>query len=458
MKKAILLLTTLIPGLMITSCSHDKKESEANIRLITLDPGHFHAALIQKSMYSEIDTNVYVFAPAGEELEEHLKRIELYNMHPDNPTHWNEIVYQGAGYFETMLEDRPGNLVILAGNNLKKPGYIKGCVDAGMHVLADKPMAINNHSFELLKESFDAAEKNKVLLYDIMTERSEITTLLQRELSMDTLLFGKLVNGTPENPAVTKESVHHFFKYVSGSPLKRPDWFFDVRQQGEGIADVTTHLIDLIHWECFPDTPIHYLEDIQMITARHWPTALTPEQFREVTGKEAYPSFLQRDVKDSLLNVYANGEIFYKVKGVTAKVSVVWNYQAPEGTGDTHYSIMRGTKANLVIRQGKEQQYKPALYAESLPGTDEAQFISSLERAVNNLQARYPGLELKKVPAGWEVLIPEQYKAGHEAHFAEVTQRFLQYIKAGKLPEWEVPNMLAKYYIIARAVEMANKK
>ena len=159
-----------------------------------------------------------------------------------------------------------------------------------------------------------------------------------------------------------------------------------------------------------------------------------------------------------MLNVYANGEIFYKVKGVTAKVSVVWNYQAPEGTGDTHYSIMRGTKANLVIRQGQEQQYKPALYVEPLPGADEMQFVSSLEKAVNNLKLRYPGLELKKVPAGWEVLIPDIYKVGHEAHFAEVTQRFLHYIKAGKLPDWEVPNMLAKYYIISRAVEMANKQ
>ena len=34
-------------------------------RLITLDPGHFHAALIQKSMYDGVDPRVAVYAPLG---------------------------------------------------------------------------------------------------------------------------------------------------------------------------------------------------------------------------------------------------------------------------------------------------------------------------------------------------------------------------------------------------------
>jgi hypothetical protein len=38
------------------------------------------------------------------------------------------------------------------------------------------------------------------------------------------------------------------------------------------------------------------------------------------------------------------GEMNYTIKGVHARVSVIWNFQAPEGAGDTHYSIMRGSK------------------------------------------------------------------------------------------------------------------
>ena len=55
------------------------------------------------------------------------------------------------------------------------------------------------------------------------------------------------------------------------------------------------------------------------------------------------------------LEVYSNGEMNYTIKGVHAKVSVIWNFQAPEGAGDTHYSIMRGTKCNLIIRQGQRR-------------------------------------------------------------------------------------------------------
>ena len=60
----------------------------------------------------------------------------------------------------------------------------------------------------------------------------------------------------------------------------------------------------------------------------------------------------------------------YTLKGVHARVSVTWNFEAPEGTGDTHFSVMRGTKANLVIRQGAEQKYKPVLYVERNPSVD----------------------------------------------------------------------------------------
>src|SRR5690606_17379446 len=127
---------------------------------------------------------------------------------------------------------------------------------------------------------FEVARQNNLLLYDIMTERSEITTILQREFSLLKEVFGELEKGTPEEPAVTKESVHHFFKYVSGSILTRPPWFMDVSQQGEGLVDVTTHLVDLIQWECFPDQVINYMHDISVNDARRWSTDMTLSEFR----------------------------------------------------------------------------------------------------------------------------------------------------------------------------------
>ncbi|GEO06321.1 oxidoreductase [Adhaeribacter aerolatus] len=470
------LATVTLPGLalcLLFSCS--SKNNTANsetdtasadstsvaagagsIKLITLDPGHFHAALVQKTMYNQVDPVVHVYAPAGEDVQEHLKKIEAYNTRPENPTQWKEVVYTGADYLQKMVSENKGNVVVMAGNNARKTDYIKTAIDAGFNVLADKPMAINTQDFAQLKEAFASAGQKNILLYDIMTERYEITTMLQREFSRLPEVFGTLQKGTPADPAITKESVHHFFKYVSGAPIKRPAWFFDVTQQGEGIVDVTTHLVDLVQWECYPEQIIDYNKDIAINSARRWKTTLSPSQFKKVTALTSYPEFLQKGVeKDSMLGVYANGEINYKLKDTHAKVSVIWNFEAPEGAGDTHYSIMKGTKANLVIRQGKEQKYKPQLYIEPAKGTDMKAFEASLKGALAKVQATYPGIEVKQIKTGWQVEVPEKYHNGHEAHFGQVTEKYLQYLGEGKLPEWEVPNMLAKYYTTTKALEMA---
>ena len=59
----------------------------------------------------------------------------------------------------------------------------------------------------------------------------------------------------------------------------------------------------------------------------------------------------------------------------------------------------------------------------------------------------YPGISLVKIKSNlWTIDIPQKYKVGHEAHFAQVTEKYLQYLIDGKLPEWEVPNMIVKYY------------
>jgi hypothetical protein len=184
---------------------------------------------------------------------------------------------------------------------------------------------------------------------------------------------------------------------------------------------------------------------------------MTLGQFNAVTKLNGFPDYLKKDVvNDSILKVYSNGEINYQLKDIHAKVSVTWAYQAPEGTGDTHYSIMRGTKANLVIRQGAEQKYKPVLYIEPVNKVGNA-FESILMDQLKSIQAKYPGIELTKTATGWEVTIPEKYKEGHEAHFARVTEKFLQYFNEGKLPGWEVPNMIAKYYTTTQALELAMK-
>ena len=85
-------------------------------------------------------------------------------------------------------------------------------------------------------------------------------------------------------------------------------------------------------------------------------------------------------------------------------------------------------------------------------------FDISLNEAISKLEKKYSGISLAKNGEKWRVEIPMSHRIGHEAHFGQVTDRFLQYLVDGKLPDWEVPNMIAKYYITTSALEMAKNK
>jgi hypothetical protein len=289
-----------------------------------------------------------------------------------------------------------------------------------------------------------------------MTERYEVTTILQKLLSLKAEVFGTLTTGSKEEPAVTKISIHHFSKIVSGSPLLRPAWFFDIEQQGEGIVDVTTHLVDLVQWECFPEQVLS-TGDIIMVEAKRWPTLISQDEFKGVTGFDNFPDYLQKDLKDGKLNVFSNGEMVYQIKGIFAKVSVEWKYQAPPGGGDTHYSVMHGTKCDLIIRQGADEKFFPTLYVENVKGIAMDEFSVKLKEALGTLP--YDSLNIEAVNKNsLKINIPKKYRIGHEEHFGQVTAKFLEYMKAGRLPEWEVPGMITKYYTTTSGLKMAKGK
>jgi predicted dehydrogenase len=431
------------------------KAASAEVRLVILNPGHFHAALVQKKMLEGVSPQVHVYAPEGPELRDYLNRIEAFNSRKTDPTEWETIVHASPDFLNALLRDRSGNVVIVAGNNRLKTEYLKAAVDAGLHVLADKPMCIDTKGWQLLGAAFVSAASHNRLLYDIMTERFEITSILQRELIRSAEVFGELSTGSANQPAVTKESIHHLSKSVAGKPLRRPPWYFDVSQQGEGIVDVTTHLVDLVMWVCFPEQPIDYTSQIQLLHARRWATRVTQSQFETVTGLTEFPAYLQSAVQDGVLHCFCNGEMSYVVKGVHVRIAVSWNYEAPEGGGDTHESRICGSKADVVIHQGKAQNYQPELYIEPVGTNNLADWEKAVRAFLPSIQGRFPGVELIKQRRHWHVFIPGSYRVGHETHFSQVTESYLQFLKDAKLPDWEVPNMIAKYYTTTKALELA---
>ena len=439
----------------------------AAIQFITVDPGHFHAALVQNRTYEGVSPEVLVYAPEGADLKSHLSLIDQFNSRGNNPTAWKETVYSGPDFLARFkadaarrtAADNASRIAVLAGRNNLKPDYYLAAVESGINVLSDKPMAVTAEDYLKLCDAAAIAKAKGLFFADIMTERNEITTILQRELSMATGVYGKQEAGTPDDPAVTKISVHHFCKLVNGKPLRRPGWYYDTRQQGEAIVDVTTHLADLVQWEVFPGETLKR-SDVKMISARTWNTPISAADYEKSTGLKEWPEYLKPSVDgDNILQCKANGEFTYALRGVHAKVSVEWHFMPPEGTGDTHYSLMRGSNAELVIKQGAEQGFKPMLYVRLRPGADEAKTGAALDAALARIGARYPGV--KAVPAegvegaSWRIDIPKEYDIGHEAHFSQVMKKFLGWMAAGSMPEAERSNLLVKYYTISEAWKMS---
>ena len=139
-----LILTVLM--LMLVSCGQKPADSEKNtvadtqkeepmftpleakVKLMNLDPGHFHASLVQKTMYADVDPKVHVYAPDGPEVQDYQNRITDYNSRAEDPTAWDQQLYLGDDFFQKMIADRPGNVMVVSGKdyNILLPSCLTG--------------------------------------------------------------------------------------------------------------------------------------------------------------------------------------------------------------------------------------------------------------------------------------------------------------------------------------------
>jgi len=173
-----------------------------------------------------------------------------------------------------------------------------------------------------------------------------------------------------------------------------------------------------------------------------------------VTGEPDFPAALSSHVHDGKFDYYCNDSVHYKLRGADVKLEILWNWEAAPGAGDVYEASFRGTKARVEIRQGHAEKFTPELYI--VPANSQAR--DAIRAKVDSLQTRWPGLAIRENAADVRVAIPEKFRVGHEAHFAQVAHKFFEYLQSSKsIPAWERPNMLAKYYVSIKGVELGNK-
>jgi predicted dehydrogenase len=425
------------------------------IRLMTLAPGHFHAALVQKRTVPGVARRAFVYAPLDADLVAHLDRVAAFNARPDDPTDWELDVRAGPNFLDRFLRETPGNTAVVSGRNRPKIDLILAAVNANVHVLADKPWVVEATDFPKLEQALRDAEVREVLVWDVLTERQEITNRLMRELVRDPAIFGGWATGTAEQPALTLESVHHLKKTVAGRPLLRPWWWFDPATSGEAMADVGTHLADLALWFIAPDFPIDYRRDVTVVDADRWPVVLAEEQFRELTGLPGSPPELAPRVVEGQLYYAGNNAVTLTVRGVYARLTTLWEYES--AGGDTHAATARGTLATVTVRQSPGGP--PEVFVSANRSADHPGLVERLRDKCDAWPQRFAGLEVEDRGTELRVILPDELRTGHEDHFAEVLREFVRYFLAPRaVPDWERTNALARYFITTRAVELARQK
>ncbi len=420
--------------------------------LVVVDPGHFHATLVQQQMYPELSPVVRVYAPLGPDLIDYLNRIARYNRRSQAATDWRLKVYAGPDFLDRIRDEPPGGVAILSGRNRGKIDRIVAALEAGLHVLADKPAIIEPADLPRLEAALTTANERQLVLADMMTGRHNILVGLLQALRRDPEVFGEPLRGTSDEPGVALSGVHYLRKVVAGLPNPRPAWYFDVSEQGEGLADTGVHLVDRVHEMLFPEQPLDWQRDIEILAASRWPTPVSLPQFRELTGEDKWPEDLASFIRGDVLDYLCNGRVDYQVRGIHVRLEVRWDWQAEQGD-DTHQALYRGTRCRLAVRQGPAEGFQAELYV--LPDEN---IGAALQRRIAELQSTHPGIALETLGSEWRIAIPAAIRVGHDAAFAAFARRFLACVAdPAPLPARERSNLLAKYRVTTGAVSISRR-
>jgi hypothetical protein len=424
--------------------------------MIVLDPGHSHAASVFAQDIPGLSNEVHVYAPPGAEVDTFLRSISAFNQRPQNPTHWQVKSFIAPDFLKRMSLEPPGNIVVISGRNDRKINLISSSLRAGQNVLADKPWIIDSKDFSLLDTALSLAVQRHLVAFDCMTERFNIAYRIQRELMRDPDVFGVPLPGTASDPAVVLQNLHSLVKFDRGKVNLRPSWFLDVRQQGEALADVGTHLVDLEIWSLFADQAIDYRRDIKVLQATRSPIFLTRSQFERVTGEQTWPVFLQAAVRNDRLEYDCNNSALFTMRGIYTTISDRWEYESVGALSDSYLVLYRGSRSTIRVRQSKLENYLAELDVIPNSETDAASLKSALERRLKRVSDTFPNLAAQNRGHELRVVIPEEDRERGGSSFSELVEQFLDYVRnPNELPRWEKPNMLAKYYVTTAGVAMA---
>ena len=415
---------------------------------IFYEPGHFHAALTLRTPNPRLAPDIHVYATPGPEREAFVALVESFNTRATNPTSWQLHLHAGAQLLQRVVEEGHGDFVVLAGRNDTKLQTIAFLTQAGLHVLADKPWLTDSQQLPSLVQVTTGPR----LAMDLMTGPYSLRARVIAQVVHTPELFGTFVTDAGAAPAIDLASVHHLYKWINGRPLQRPGWYYDTTVQGDGLVDVQAHMVAQAQAWVLEETGGDIERDLVLDMARRWTTPVPVELFHDSTGLDAYPAALQPAVRDGMLHYACNGEIRYRLRGISVHQRAEWRQREPEGAGDLHRVTLRGSRCSVLFRQDETTGYQPTLHLTPVAGVALEPLLATL---LAQWQEPFPGLTYVPAVCGVRLVFPPALEQSHESHFALALNAFLDHLDRGAWPEALPARIRMRYTLLARARDLA---
>jgi hypothetical protein len=200
--------------------------------------------------------------------------------------------------------------------------------------------------------------------------------------------------------------------------------------------------------------PFDFERDVELISARQWPTQIPRDLFTRITGLDDFPGALRDHVTDNVLHYLCNGSIAYRSRGIRVAIEALWGLAIPEGGGDTHHIVARGTRAEIAVRLDASTGFRTELIVE--PSQADPGYANDLDAAVAAVQPEFPGLSVQRAASAFRIVIPDALRTTHEEHFAAVLDEFIRYADSGQLPRNLASDLVTKYTLLQRARELSH--
>src|ERR1043166_4326659 len=94
------------------------------LRLVTLDPAHFHAAQFYSGALPGFSRDAWVYAPLAPDLAGYLTSLSQLAGRGPEPDHRRFHVYAVSVYLVRILSEQPGNVLAISGRNQRAIEYI----------------------------------------------------------------------------------------------------------------------------------------------------------------------------------------------------------------------------------------------------------------------------------------------------------------------------------------------